>query len=149
MTHPAPSVETMSRENAVQEYPPRRQRRERPEIVAEANQKPAEQGITAQDRQTAQEMLTPKSLQIAIQLDTLERERADAISERNEGRARIEQFQHRQAELIREKEMLEIRLADQQRSTEAERNERIRLSDAMHSVILLLQQKLTQPAKAD
>lgn len=122
--------ETMSREIATQEAP-RRQRKDR-EI------EPAEQP-------RRQQILTPNALSIATQIDELTRERSDAIAERNLCNARIEQFESRVKELIREKQMLEMRLADAQRETEIERNERIRLADAMESIIHLASQKLTQP----
>lgn len=148
------TAETMSREVApapASKYPPQRRRQNDTLGTQGVFGKTPEQeipstSIAAQLPADPPQLMTPYALQIAAQLDKLERERTAAIEERNQGRARIEQFQHRQAELVREKEMLEIRIADQARIIETERSERIRLADAMESIIQLAQQKLAQPA---
>lgn len=119
------------------EFAPRRRRQDRP---PEANEPER-----VEPTQVVHQVLTPNALRIATQLDTMERERLSAIEERNIANARIEQFEATVTGLRREKETLEARLEEARTATELERNERIRLSDAMESVIELMRSKLAMP----
>lgn len=125
------------------EFAPRRKRQHQ----AEPPQEPrAPEKVEAP--QVVHQVLTPNALRIATQLDTMERERLAAIQERDSALARIEQFEATVTELRQEKGNLENKLEDARTATELERNERIRLSDAMESVIELLRKKLPMPNPA-
>lgn len=129
-------------QRAANEFAPRRQRADRKGPPANPEQRPAPE---PHPTVVHQQVLTPNALRIATQLDTMERERLAAVQERDAALARIEQFENRQTELLREKQALETKLEDSQRATELERNERIRLSNVIESAIQLFQQKLPMP----
>lgn len=152
-------IDTFGREIAQQaaQNAPRRRRPDRPEGAQQPMEPPQTPETPAeapapQPLTTRQQLLTPNSLKIAETIDRMEREREKALDQRNDlqdqlsqALARIEQFEHRNAEIQREKEELEAKLSGQAEATQMYKAESIRLSDAMESVISLLQQKLSMP----